>query len=1119
LGSFLRTMLASAAICIQLCGAASAQIGDDTYASLRARVKQLVDSDNYAEAIPVAEQALAAAEREFGLQDPRTAKMLSGLGSLYLNANRFPDAERILSRYFSIVEPLIVDKKLEANGPELDTALGLLGMAYRGLGRLDLLEPHLKRIISLIEQTLGYDHPQLVPYLGLLAQIEPGLGRGAVVEALDERAAAIAEKALQSETPLYDVRQVKRGRPGGVGKLDLLDTLLTIAEAHRKSGKNAEAERMLTRVVAVYEADANLERADLLAPLLELGQSCASQGKLSDAQRHYRRVIQIGEQIKAADPANNQVPLQVKYAGLLLIQTIGKRNEGPALSYHDLLRDVDKPGGDPMEIAGLLTLAAWELEDRGLYAEAIKMRERTAALIESAMGPENPELAVELSRLARLYLKVKHDAEWRALSKRVDAIFAEYRRAKRETDIGVVLDNWSQFQGHRLKINAIEWARLQGIVRGIEDYGPKHPEVLERQASVARSYFEDEDWRNAFTLYNRVARAAAERMRLFGAGKEDTAGSKRYVVSVWGTQEATFDLSTKAAFRLAQEKPERAKELQTAAFDNAQDALISAAGRALALMAMHMRVGQKSPALAGLLREREDRLAERNRLEALPIKWFKQPIEQRNPKEEAEVRADLTALEGRIADIDKELALRFPDYAALVNPAPLSLEEAQAQLNADEALAVFVDTEAVKPTPEETFVMIVTKTEVRWVRSDLGAPALSREVEALRCGLDELAWVGGRCPDLTGQYYTARDRAKGRPLPFDSGRAHRLYRALFGEVEDLIKGKQLLIVPSGALTRLPFQVLVTAPPVDAGDNKSIAWLIRDHTLTVLPAVSSLKALRRVAGPSAAAKPMIGFGNPLLIGSAGETSTRAKLARETKTCADLSPKEVASAREREAPQLRALNGLTDLSSLRNMPPLPETAEELCAVARNLNADQSDIYLAERATERQVKALSESGKLAQYRIVHFATHGALPREAKGAAEPGLILTPPGEASQEDDGYLTASEIASLRLDADWVILSACNTAAGDEGGDALSGLARAFFYAQARALLVSHWAVDSAATVKLVTGALSRLASNKAVGRAEAMRQSILALIESGTQREVQPMFWAPFVVVGEGAADR
>jgi CHAT domain-containing protein len=178
------------------------------------------------------------------------------------------------------------------------------------------------------------------------------------------------------------------------------------------------------------------------------------------------------------------------------------------------------------------------------------------------------------------------------------------------------------------------------------------------------------------------------------------------------------------------------------------------------------------------------------------------------------------------------------------------------------------------------------------------------------------------------------------------------------------------------------------------------------------------------------------------------------------------------------------------------------------------------LGARARETEIKKLSDGGELTKYRILHFATHGALAGELKPGAEPGLIFTPPpSEGSLEDDGYLSASEIAALKLDADWVILSACNTAAGGaQGAEALSGLARAFFYAGTRSLLVSHWAVDSNATVKLITKTLGTMAADKSIGRSEALRRSMLAMIEGGEPQEAHPTYWAPFVVVGEGSAE-
>jgi CHAT domain-containing protein/Tfp pilus assembly protein PilF len=1048
---------------------------------------------NYSEVEPLLERSLGIRETAFGSDHPSVANVLNNLAEFYRSQGRYSQAEPLYTRSHAITE-----KALGPSHPNVGTLLNNLALLYRAQGRYAEAEPLYRRSLNIRERALGPEHPSVATTLNNLAELHSAQGRYSDAESLLKRSLRIKEKAFGVDHP-------------SVGT-----ALNNLAELYRAQGHYSEAEPLYLRDIAISERTLGPEHPSLGTALGNLASLYRQQGRYAKAEQLYKRDLAITE--KVLGPAHPSVAVALGNLAQLF-RAQGRDAEAELLTKRTLVILEKALGPEHPDLAVTLNNLAEYYRKQGQHAEAEPLYRRSLNIRERALGPEHPAVAVTLNNLAELYGDLGRYAHAEALHQRSIAI-REKALGPEHPDIAQSLNNLGGLFYAQGRYAEAEQLAKRSLSIWEKALGANHPSVGIALSNLADLHFAQghwasaaDNWRQSIELLVRQSNRSAADVGNALTGKAKSEAER---------ESDRFLGLIKAAHRLIAGGTTRIKELASEMLPMAQWAQSSEAATSLAQMAARSAKG--SPELATLVRERQDLVSEWQAKDKLLIAAKSEPPAKRKAEAEKVLAGRLTAIDARLAEINRRLAEEFPDYAALASPAPVSVAEIQAQLGPDEALVLFLDTPEWKPLPEETFIWVVTKSAVRWARSGLGTAALTREVTALRCGLDVTAWDGGGRERCTKVLAIPLKEAPGpnQPLPFDHARAHKLYLLLFGEVQALIKDKHLLIVPSGPLTQLPFQVLVTRPPTSS-DHRAAAWLAREHAITVLPAVSSLKALRRVGKPSAAPRPLIGFGNPLLHGPSARYAGLAKKARDKQRCAEARGQRklalvVPSA---SVAQMETRGGLADLSHLKAQVPLPETADELCDVAQNVKADVArDIRLGNQATELEVKRLSASGELAKYRMVHFATHGTLAGELKGTHEPGLILTPPKAASEEDDGYLSASEIAALKLDADWVVLSACNTAAGGAtNAEALSGLGRAFIYAGARSLLVSHWAVYSDAAVKLITGAVGEMARDAKVGRAEAMRRSMLALIDRGSPEEAHPAYWAPFVVAGEGAAGK
>lgn len=822
--------------------------------------------------------------------------------------------------------------------------------------------------------------------------------------------------------------------------------------ALNQAGRYAEALPLAQAMVASLEK-ANDGR-ELSAALNNLGQVHAGQGRDDLAEPVYKRAIALMEKSLGLD------------TGLI----------APELN----------------NLAALY-------QRQGRFAEAEPLFKRALAVSEKSLSREHPDVGRALNNLAALYVKQERFADAEPLFRRALAIYQKAAGPEHPA-VATVLNNIGQVDRDLHRDADAEAPIKRSLAIREKVLGPEHPDVARSLNNLAGLYQHQKRHAEAEPLYRR---ALAIRERALGPDHPDVATSASNLAHFLQATGRTADALPFAQKTLAANRAQlrvvlpilfAARQQSLLTNDRALDDALGAIQRgtqssaASAVNKLAVRLAAGSDRLAELVRKDQDLAAESDALDKAIVAAVSKPPAQRDVAAEQRSRARIAAIASARNGLQKTLAVEFPDYASLSNPLPLTVKEIQPLLSADEAMVIY------SVVDSQSHVVAITREGVDWKEISLGADALAQKVAAFRSGLDV-----GKALD-----------ASGKSGLFDLALASELYAALLGPVEALTKDKRsLLVVPSAALTALPFHLLVTEKPQAAIPDRpegyrDAAWLLRRQAVSVLPSVISLKSLRGFARRDHGVKPMTGFGdpvfNPAAEGPADRRTASSKIAaRSIATMA-------------YAEFWRGA-GVDRARLAQALPQLPDTADELNAVARDVGAAAADIHLGRDASETTLKRAA----LAQYGIIYFATHGLVAGDVKGLGEPSLALSIPDQPSELDDGLLTASEVAQLRLNADWVVLSACNTIAGDKpGAEALSGLARSFFYAGARALLVSHWAVDSEAATRLTTSTFALLKNEPRIGRAEALRRAMLTYLDDASSpRNAYPAMWGPFALIGEG----
>ena len=829
------------------------------------------------------------------------------------------------------------------------------------------------------------------------------------------------------------------------------------------------------------------------------GRIFEAHGRFADAEKAYHRSADQYRDALARSPQyqtppprgaiENAIDWDTAFEGRVKAKQ-GRVAEGEVDVRRALLGRLSAVGKYHPDTAGILGIFAWVLGEQGRNAEAEQLVRTIIEIYKGMKFPDNSPPAVNARvQLANILNAQRRFEDAAKVYQEIDRLVVGWEPSRRETissglaRVSVMLVTGSATEALEMARNTLERERARS---GENSFG----------TALARGFVA-----MSLARANRAGEAVAE----FRAAIPTLLAATRQNLDEDGATAIARENRVRMVVEfylavLARQPALAGADIGEETFGLADVVRGHAVERALA--ASSLRAAAKDPVLADLVRKSQDlkkqisaEIGTLNNLLALSSG----ERDQAAVKNSQEVIGKLQATD---AAARKDILRRFPDYANLIDPPPVTSSELRAVLRDDEVLLSFYFGRS------NGFVWTLRKQgPIRFARLDVTARQLDTKVSKLRDALEPQATTIAEIP------------------PFDIASAHELFRQLLEPVQDGWRdAKNLIVVTNGALGLLPLSLLPTAAAEVKRDDdpsfssyRAVPWLARTHAVTTVPSASALRTLRRSPPGKATRDTLIAFGDPVFNREqAAETPPPPSSAPDVTEAAVVS--RGFPLKRRSTPQLDDKTS----ANLGMLPRLPDTAEELKSISLALQADPSKaLFLGKDANERKVK----STDLSKFKIIAFATHGLVPGEIDGLTQPALALSAPDVAGVDGDGLLTMEEVLGLRLDADWVVLSACNTGTGaGAGAEAASGLGRAFFYAGTRALLVTNWSVHSQSARELTTDLFRRQAADAGLTRGEALRQAMMGLVDGPGYQDEQgrtlfsyahPLFWAPYTIIGDG----